>query len=117
MCGNNLSVTREYNGTTLAAHNTATTVYAYRTLTIERGANGSTAATHLISAAISRYAPPDDVARIVRAAAIMTLQEDLAAWGREIGTGDAGREFQGTAYWKFRATAVESYRFRAIGAV
>ena len=42
--GNDVLVLRGYNQTTRAAHLTAANVYAYRTFTVTRGANGTTAA-------------------------------------------------------------------------
>lgn len=44
--GNSLTVIRAYGGTVLAAHTSATDIYAARAFTIERGALGSTAASH-----------------------------------------------------------------------
>lgn len=65
--GNDLTVQRGYDGSVLAAHTTGITVYAPRRLTVVRGVNGTTAATHLIAAAAVRFAPPADVVKIGRA--------------------------------------------------
>src|SRR5258705_102025 len=44
--GTNLTVIRAYDGSVLAAHNIGATLFAFRTLTVERGAQGTTAASH-----------------------------------------------------------------------
>jgi hypothetical protein len=39
-------VERQWSGSVLAAHSSGDTIYAYRTLTVQRGQLGTTAATH-----------------------------------------------------------------------
>lgn len=58
IAGNNLIVKRAYDGSTLAAHNAPADVYAPRTLSIVRGALGTTAATHNNAVALTRFRPP-----------------------------------------------------------
>ena len=60
IAGNNLTVKRAWDGSVLAAH-TGSTIYAPRTLTVTRGALGTTAATHLTAAPIARHVPPGPV--------------------------------------------------------
>ena len=74
--GHDLSVKRGYDGTALAAHDDAQNVYAYRTLTVVRGVNGTTAATHLINVAITKYAPPEPIQALCLALAIFNYQQD-----------------------------------------
>ena len=74
--GDDLSVKRGYDGTVLAAHDDAQDVYAFRTLTVVRGVNGTTAATHLINAAISKYAPPEPIQALCLALAIFNYKQD-----------------------------------------
>jgi hypothetical protein len=92
IAGNTLTITRAWDGTTLAAHNTGIDVYAPRRLTVERGAVGTTAATHLISAAITRWPAPGPVKRLTVAEAQTTLAQESAAWARVIGQGEGARE-------------------------
>ncbi len=54
-------VKRAYNDTELAAHLINTPVDVYRTFTIDRGVNGSTAASQTKATAISRYEPPEQI--------------------------------------------------------
>ena len=51
------------------------------TLTVERGANGSTAAAHAAGTAISIYRPVEDVARATLALAVWFYKQDDAPFG------------------------------------
>lgn len=92
IAGNTLTITRSWDGTTLAAHNTGIDVYAPRRLTVERGAAGTTAATHTISTAITKWPAPGPVKRLTVAEAQTTLAQESAAWARVIGQGENARE-------------------------
>lgn len=72
IAGNNLTVRRAVDGTTLAVHTTAT-IYALRILTVQRGALGTTAATHLINAPVYRWLPPVLAAELNLAYAVNNL--------------------------------------------
>lgn len=91
IAGNNLVVKRAYDGTVLAAH-TGSTIYARRRLTVERGVLGTTAATHLNSAAITKHVFPGPVRRLAIAEAQTTLAQESAQWARVIGSGENTRE-------------------------
>jgi len=86
--GNNLTVQRAYDKSVLAAHSGALDVYAYRTLTVVRGVNGTTAATHLTAAAIVKYAPPADIVDYCRARAIAHHQQGRSGWTGQVGGGE-----------------------------
>lgn len=90
--GNTLMVKRAVEGSVIAAHLTGATVYAPRLLTVARGAQGTTAATHADGTVIARWYAPPDVARLNWAEAMTTLQQDQAAWARMIGEGEYARE-------------------------
>lgn len=92
IAGNTLTVTRSWDGTALAAHNTGIDVYAPRRLTVERNAVGTTAATHTISTAITKWPAPGPVKRLTIAEAQTTLAQESVAWARLIGTGEHARE-------------------------
>lgn len=87
------------------------------TLTVQRGVNGTTAATHLNGAPIAKYVAPADVQRVVRADAILSFQQDLASWGRVIGAGDLAVEAQGKAMQTMRQRVVSHYRRARTAAV
>lgn len=107
--GNNLTVIRAWDGSTLAAHTGAVKVYAPRTLTIVRAVNGTTAASHLISVAISKYQAPANVQRVIVADAVSTYQQDQAAWGRTIGAGDMAVPFTSKVLQSYRHNVLENY--------
>jgi hypothetical protein len=94
--GNNATVTRAYDGTTLAAHALGATVYALRTLTVTRGALGSTAATHSTSTAITKWAVPDLIRDLCRAEAITRLEQEFSAYGARVYSDEAERDSSGT---------------------
>lgn len=92
--GNNLTVVRAYDGTVLAVHATSVPVYAVRTLRVQRGAFGTTAATHLTGATISAWSPPAGVRQLNTTEAIHELMQEQAGWFR---TMSASSNFGGTA--------------------
>lgn len=94
--GNNVTVTRAYDGSVLAAHNLGATIYAPRRLTVERGARGSTVATHLIAAAVTVWDTPDLVRDLARAEAITRLEQEFSAYGARVYSDEAERDSSGT---------------------
>jgi hypothetical protein len=97
IAGNNLLVIRAWDGSTLAAHSTSDDVYSARTLTVTRGALGTTAATHLTSATVVRHVVPGLVNQLSVAEAINGNLQELSGYARVAGSGDAEREFTGRA--------------------
>lgn len=94
--GNNVTVQRAYDGSTLATHSAGATVYAFRTLTVERGALGTTAATHLISTAITKWDVPSLVHDLAKAEAITRLEQEWSAYGARVYSDEAERDSSGT---------------------
>jgi hypothetical protein len=92
--GNTLVLKRAVDGTQLSAH-TGGTIYASRLLTVVRGALGTTAATHLISAPISVGVPPGLVKELGLAYALNNHLQAQAAYARVAGSGDNASEFTG----------------------
>lgn len=109
VAGNDVLVQRAFDGSTLAAHTTGITIYARRTLTIVRGVNGTTAAAHDTAAAITKYAPPADVAEYVRAYAIAHHQQGKSGWTGQIAGGEGGVETRMFNLWAMRTALVEKY--------
>jgi hypothetical protein len=79
IAGNNVTVKRAWDGTVLAAH-TGATIYAYRALTITRGALGTTAATHSNAATITTQAYPGPVKALTLAEAVVQLGREGAGY-------------------------------------
>lgn len=91
-----VQVTRAYDGTTLAAHTTNADIYVYRRFTVERGVNGTTAATHADDLALTRYVVPPEIEELVIGEVIAALQQQRAGWGRTVG-GERPVELSGRA--------------------
>ncbi|WP_049562236.1 hypothetical protein [Nonomuraea sp. SBT364] len=73
VAGNDLTVRRAWDGSVLAAHTAGADVYAPRTLTVTRGALGTTAAAHDTAAAVVRHLVPGLVRDAVVALALAQL--------------------------------------------
>lgn len=93
--GTNAYVQRAVDGSVLAAHTAGTSIYAYRTLTVTRGAVGTTKATHLTGATLTRWVPPDGVNGLVIAKSLTQLAQENSAYARVIGSGEGQREARG----------------------
>jgi hypothetical protein len=89
-----LYVQRHWNKTLGAAHTTGAAVDVYRKFVVARAANGTTAAAHAVSAAISRYLVPADVLFLCKE--IATLMLNKAGTGY---SGKTGNEQLGTVYY------------------
>ncbi|MEA2000581.1 MAG: hypothetical protein U9N84_01640 [Actinomycetota bacterium] len=109
---NDVTVTRAYDGTTLATHTDTTDVYAYRRLTVERGATGSTAATHLVDVAITRNVPPGPIKDWCIALVINTIEQESSGYAKTVGTGDNQREATGKGLTEIRLEAMRYMRAR-----
>lgn len=97
--GNTLTVVRAWDGTVLAAH-TGSDIYLPVSLTVKRGALGSTAATHANGATVSKVVIPELVRELAIAEAINILLQASSGYARsESGESnnpaDIGRGLQG----------------------
>lgn len=108
IAANVLTVKRGWDGSVLAVHSGAT-VYAPRSLTVTRGALGTTAATHLISAAVSRYVFPGLVTELNVAEAINTLLQGTSGYARTVGEGDNLRLASGAGLADIRVRAMAAH--------
>jgi hypothetical protein len=88
--GNTLIVKRAWDGTVLASH-TGSDIYAYRTLTVLRGALGTTAVSHIQGSTVQRFDFPGPVRELALAEAINNLEQARAAYARTAGSGDNER--------------------------
>lgn len=94
--GNNLTVVRAYDGSTLAAHSLGAAVSVYRRLTVERGALGSTAATHADAVSVTVWDVPQLVRDLCKAEAITRLEQEFSAYGARVYSDEAERDSSGT---------------------
>lgn len=115
--GNNLTVKRAWDGSVLASH-AGSTIYAARTLTVQRGALGTTAATHLIAAAITKHVVPGLVKDLCIAEAVNQIQQETSGYARTVGSGDSSRLATGGGLDDIRSRAYATYgrkaRIRAV---
>jgi hypothetical protein len=116
--GSTAYVRRAYDGTPIAAHTTGADIYAYRTLTVERGVLGTTAATHPNGSLILRWLPPGPVQGLAVAETLNQLEQERSAYARVIGTGDQQRESRGAGLKEKRDDVRRAYGRRVrMGAV
>jgi len=104
-----VTVRRAWDGTALAAHAGGAAIYAPRTLTVTRGALGTTATTHLSAAAVTRHVVPGLINTWAIAEAMDTLLQEGSGYARTAGTGDAAREYGGTALKDLRERGYNTY--------
>jgi hypothetical protein len=114
--GNDTTVKRAWDGSTLAAHSTGINVFAPRTLTVERNAVGTTVATHANAAALTKNVPPQPITSLCVAEALVNFQQEQAAYGRTVGSGEGQREARGVGLTDVRRQAA-SYKRRRLAAV
>lgn len=88
-------VKRAYDGSVLAGHAGSADIYAARTLTVVRGACGTTAASHSTSTAINRWQPPGLANELAVAEAMITLGQQAGGYARTIGSGESERPGSG----------------------
>jgi hypothetical protein len=117
IAGNVVTVRRAWAGSTLAVH-TATNIYAPRTLTVTRAAQGSTAASHADAAPVSLWQAPALVRTLTLAEASTTVQGELGAYAGTIGSAANPRTAMGTGLNALRDQVLSAHgrqmRVRAV---
>lgn len=108
IAGNNLVVTRAWDGTTLGAHNSAT-VYVSRRLTASRGVLGTTAASFGSGASVSRWTPPGLIQQWAKAEALNDLLQQRAGYSLVQGSGENSIEISGKALKDIRKRAMTAF--------
>lgn len=91
IAGNNLTVVRAWDGTVLAAHAAGVDIYAARTLTVARGALGTTAATHADAAPVVRWDPPGLVHDLAIGDAMNRVLQEQAGYARSSRTSSGAK--------------------------
>jgi len=114
---NDLTVIRAFDGSVLASHTDDTAVHISRTLNIERGVNGTTAATHANATAISKYQPEYSIQDLCQAEVLSGLHQERAGYGRTIGGADNPQDLTGKGLAELRMDTLGYYRRRLTGAI
>lgn len=109
IAGNSLIVRRAWNGSVLATHATTAAIYVPRTLTVTRGALGTTAASHIIGSAVARHDPPAMINELAVAETQVAMQQFGSAWARTVGSGEGERESRGAALADLRRQVVSRF--------
>lgn len=109
IAGNNLIVKRGWDGSALEAHANLDAVYVSRTLSVVRGALGTTAASHTDADSISRFFVPALIQDLTIAEAMAQLLQERTAYARTIGKGDQESEVRGVGLADLRDRAVSMY--------
>lgn len=113
VAGTTLTVRRKWDGPVLAAHLVNADIYAPRTLTVTRGALGTTAATHSSAAAVWRHDAPALIQELNIAEALTTMGQRLASYAREVGSGENARESSGRGLKQIREDAYTAFGRKA----
>ncbi len=108
IAGNNLIVRRAWDGSTLAAHTTAT-IYAQRRLKVRRGQLGTSAAAFDSAAPVGLWEVPDLIGQWCKGEAINDLLQGNSGYAREVGSGENSREMNGRALRDIRDRATTRY--------
>jgi hypothetical protein len=102
-------VRRAVDGTTLAAHSNAADVYASRSFTVRRGQLGTTAASHLDNAAVSKHAYPGLISTLALDEALWKLQSEQSGMARTIGEGENARQVTASSIRDLRNQVRETH--------
>lgn len=86
------TVIRAWDGSTLAAHSAGASIFAPRTLTVTRGALGTTAAVMSAGDDIFRWEPPGPVRDLCIAEALTTVLQESGGYAGTTGSDDNRRK-------------------------
>ncbi|MFE0378341.1 hypothetical protein ACFW1M_22785 [Streptomyces inhibens] len=92
IAGSTLIVRRAWDGSPNAPHDAGAAVYASRTLRVERGAVGTTAAAHTAGGSVLRWDPPPLVRQLAIAEAVRAIAFESAGGARVLRAGESGKE-------------------------
>jgi hypothetical protein len=90
------TVERAWNGTVLTAHSGAE-IYAYRSLSVQRGFQGTTATSWDEGTAVYRHRVPQLIRDLAIGESVNTILQETAGYSRMVGSGDAARPASGMA--------------------
>jgi hypothetical protein len=113
IAGNNLIVRRAWDGSTIAAHTAGATIYAPRTLVVQRGALGTTADTHGNASTIYQWVPPGGIRQLCVAETVTDLLQGRSGYARTAGTGENQREVVARGLKDLKDDAYQAYGRKA----
>lgn len=107
--GNNLSLTRAWDGSTLDEHLSGVDIYAQRLFTVQRGVLGSTAASHLLADNVTCHRFPDLISDLCEAETLVGIEQSASAYARVVGSGLTAREAVGKGLEDLRNQCISRY--------
>lgn len=113
VAGTTITVKRAWDGSVLAEHLNGADIYAPRTLTVTRGAAGTTPAGHADTTVIHRYDPPAMVRQLTIAEALNTLQQETSGYSRTFRTGEGRADVGGEGLPELRIRCYQAHGRRA----
>lgn len=111
--GTVLTVKRAWDGSVLATHAANADIYAPRTLTVTRGALGTTAAAMSAGDDLYRWDPPGPVRELTIAEALNTVLQGQSGYARTVGSGENTREMRGSGLRELRESVYTSHGRKA----
>ena len=113
VAGTTVVVRRAWDGSTLAAHSGGADIFAPRTLTVARGALGTSAAAHSSAAPLTRHVVPGLVVDLTVGESVNRLQQEGSGYARLIGEGETAKEGTGRGLWELRRDAYTAHGRKA----
>lgn len=101
------AVMRGWNGTPKAAHLINAEVDVYRTFSVERAVNGTSAAEHLASVSIGRYVPPEDILFLARQIATLMINKAKGGYAGKTGNVETGQVFYNDAFPRYEIERIK----------
>ena len=89
IAGNDLTVERGWNQSIIANHLDNVHIYVYRTYTVQRGVNGTTAAAHTATA-LQQYIVPDDLNYLCRQITVLMIKKADSGFQGRVGSAETG---------------------------
>lgn len=109
IAGNNLVVSRSWDGSALDSHDIGSDIYAEHTFTVKRGALGSTAAAHNSGDSVYAHEYPGPVNELTVAETVVLLEQNSSGYARTVGSGPNLREAKGAGLDDIRQRAWLGY--------
>jgi len=109
IAGNNLIVTRAWDGSVLDDHSVGADVYASRSFLVARNALGTSAAAHTDGDAVYAHNFPALITELTIAEAVVMLEQGASGYARTVGSGSNARETAGKGLEDLREQAYTRY--------
>jgi hypothetical protein len=107
--GNNLSVTRAWDGSSLDEHLSGVDIYAQRLFTVQRGILGTSGASHSLADTVTCHRFAEGVADLTEAETLVGIEQSASAYARVVGSGLSARESVGKGLEDLRNQCIMRY--------